>query len=160
MATCELTTGEARAWQELSLLLAWLPSALDRWMSTHAGLTWFEFQVLAAAAHAPGGEIQLNALAAQTGGSLSRLSHVVTKLEVLGYLSRRTTRGVRGTRAAISAPGRAVVDAAAPQHTQALRALIFDELTGSQTAALADLLAQVARPEPQKFHRQTEGSVL
>src|SRR2546423_11585859 len=81
---------EMSAWLALNGVILLLPAALDSQMQRDNGITMFEYLVMAMLSEAPERTLQLKRLARVTNGSLSRLSHVVTRLEGRG-------RGGRGT---------------------------------------------------------------
>src|ERR671932_2729164 len=81
---------EMSAWLALNGVILLLPAALDSQMQRDNGITMFEYLVLAMLSEAPERTLQLKELARVTNGSLSRLSHVVTRLE-------RRDWGRRGT---------------------------------------------------------------
>lgn len=127
------------AWRELVALTTRLPAALDTQLQRDAGLTHFEYFVLAVLSEAPKRQLQLNALAKQANSSLSRLSHVVTKLEKAGWVRRKAIVGGRGSLAVLTAAGHTKLTAAAPGHVDAVRTLVFDGLDATQVRQLLDL---------------------
>src|ERR671933_212671 len=79
---------EMAAWLALNGVILLLPAALDSQMQRDNGITMFEYLVLAMLSEAPGRTLQLKRLASVVNGSLSRLSHVVTRLEQRGWVRR------------------------------------------------------------------------
>ena len=78
-------TGEERdAWIPLVGMLIKLPAALDAQLQRDAGLSHFEYMVLSRLSEAPDRTLRMSDLAILANGSLSRLSHVVTRLERRG----------------------------------------------------------------------------
>ena len=137
-----LSADELRAWLPLGGLLLRLPAALDAQMQRDSGLSHFEYLVLANLSEAPERTRRMSALAALANGSLSRLSHVVKRLEARGWI-RRTPCPADGryTNAVLTPAGWEKVVASAPGHVEAVRTLILDALS---TAEL-DQLGAVAR---------------
>jgi DNA-binding MarR family transcriptional regulator len=89
--------------------------------------------------------LQLRDLANHANCSLSRLSHVVTRLERRGWVSREPVPGDnRSTRAVLSEEGYQHVVAAAPGHVAHVRRLVFDGLTADEVAALDRLCHRIA----------------
>jgi DNA-binding MarR family transcriptional regulator len=87
---------------------------------------------------AEGRFLPMSELAARTSSSLSRLSHVVTKLEKRGWLERRPHPGdARVTTAHLADAGMATLVALAPGHVEAVRAKFLDALTERDVADLA-----------------------
>jgi DNA-binding MarR family transcriptional regulator len=137
-----LSPDELRAWLPVGGLLLKLPAALDAQMQRDSGLSHFEYLVLANLSEAPDRTRRMSELAALANGSLSRLSHVVKRLEARGWVERKAcpTDG-RYTNAVLTAAGWEKVLASAPGHVEAVRTLILDALS---TAEL-DQLGAVAR---------------
>ncbi|GAA4480757.1 MarR family winged helix-turn-helix transcriptional regulator [Rhodococcus olei] len=127
------------AWRELIALTTRLPAALDTQLQRDAKLTHFEYFVLAVLSEAPDRRLQLSTLAAQANASLSRLSHVVTKLEKAGWVRRKAIVGSRGSLAVLTASGYTKVVESAPEHVEAVRALVFDGLDDDQVRQLITL---------------------
>ena len=137
-----LSAEELRAWLPVGGLLLKLPAALDAQMQRDSGLSHFEYLVLANLSEAPERTRRMSELAALANGSLSRLSHVVKRLETRGWIERRACPSDgRYTNAVLTGAGWEKVLASAPGHVQAVRHLILDALS---TAEL-DQLGAVAR---------------
>ncbi len=130
---------EQRAWQSIVALMTRMPSALDTRMQRESGLTHFEFRVLTLLSEEAGHRMQLSDLAHKANASLSRLSHVISKLERTGWVRRDSTSGKRGVHAVLTDAGFDKVVAAAPGYVDTVRKLVFDGLDPAQTAALATL---------------------
>ncbi|MGS2810166.1 MarR family winged helix-turn-helix transcriptional regulator [Nocardia sp. MW-W600-9] len=130
---------EQRAWQAIVALMARIPGALDTRLQREAGLTHFEFRVLSLLSEEAGHRLQMSDLAHKANASLSRLSHVVSKLERLGWARRDSTVGRRGVHAVLTDAGFEKVLAAAPGYVDAVRRLALDGLDAEQIAQLADL---------------------
>ncbi|MFD6224802.1 MarR family winged helix-turn-helix transcriptional regulator [Nocardia asteroides] len=130
---------EQRAWQAIVALMARIPGALDTRLQRESGLTHFEFRVLSLLSEEAGHRLQLSDLAHKANASLSRLSHVVSKLERLGWARRDTTAGRRGVHAVLTDAGFEKVVAATPGYVDAVRRLVLDALDAEQTAQLAAL---------------------
>ncbi len=129
---------EADAWSALVAVLSTLPAALDAQLQRDDGMTFYEYQVLAALFDATGRAERLSDLAASTNGSMPRLSQVVTKLERRGWVRRRPDPADgRCTLAVLTDAGRDRLVAAAPGHVEAVRRLVFDPLSRAQVRQLA-----------------------
>ena len=88
--------------------------------------------------------LQMSQLAALTNASLSRLSHVITRLEKKGWVTRcPSAENGRITTARLTDEGFAALDAAAPGHVEAVRELVFDALTPTQVEQLAEISEQI-----------------
>src|SRR3954453_8462593 len=114
-----------------------LPDALESQMQRDNGITMFEYLVMAMLSEAPGRTLQLKRLASVVNGSLSRLSHVVTRLEKRDWV-RRTPAADNGriTMATLTDAGYAKVVASAPSHVKRVREVVFDALDPEQVHQL------------------------
>lgn len=140
-----LTEGERAAWLELGRVVVTLPAALDLQLRRTADLSLYEYRVLGVLSEQPDRRMGLKALASLTNGSLSRLSHVVTRLENAGLLCRCISpHDGRCTEAVLTDQGRQRVVGAAPGHVQAVRELVFGAINEDEAALLADLLTRIA----------------
>jgi DNA-binding MarR family transcriptional regulator len=92
--------------------------------------------------HEAGGMLRQNALASATGWDRSRLSHLLTRMESRGYVSRhKITNGVQ---IMISEAGRAAVESAVVPLDVAVQARLLDRLDADDLAALDVILAKLA----------------
>ena len=139
-----LTDDERAAWMTLISLLMSLPTAIDAQLKRDAGLNFFEYSILAALSRPPGRPVRMNALALFAGGSASRLSHAVSRLERQGWVRREVQNGeVRCTEAMLTEKGLAVLSAAAPDHVREARRLVFDAITPEQVEQLQQITRQL-----------------
>jgi DNA-binding MarR family transcriptional regulator len=125
---------EARAWRAVVALLNRLPGALDTDLQRESGVTHFEYWVLTLLSEAPDRRLQMSELAQRANSSLSRLSHVVSKLERMGWATRTAATGRRGVLALLTDAGQQKVVETAPGYMD-----VVEGLDAEQTAALADL---------------------
>ncbi len=130
---------EQRAWRSIVALMTRLPGALDTQLQRESGVTHFEYWVLTLLSEEPGHRLQMSELAHKANASLSRLSHVVSKLERMGWAQRSATAGRRGVHAVLTDEGYLKVVEAAPGYLVAVRHLVFDGLDDAQKAQLAEL---------------------
>lgn len=135
-----LSSEQLHEWQSLVALLMTLPGALDGQLRRDAGVNLFEYHVLAALSDAPDGTLVLSDLAVLAQGSLSRLSHAITRLERAGWVLRRscTEPGSRRTEARLTDAGWAKLEEVAPDHVRQARRLVIDVLTREQLTALGN----------------------
>jgi len=141
-----LSADQQREWRSLVELLATLPPAMDAQLKRDGGVNSYEFQVLASLAEAPDHTLGLSDLAASSRGSLSRLSHALTRLERAGWVLRRTCadRRARRMEARLTESGFAKLEQVAPGHVREARRLVVDVLTPEQLAALGDAARAIA----------------
>ncbi|WP_327121765.1 MarR family transcriptional regulator [Nocardia sp. NBC_01730] len=121
-----------------------LPGALDTQLQRESGVTHFEYWVLTLLSEEPGHRLQMSELANKANASLSRLSHVVSKLERMGWAQRSATAGRRGVHAVLTDDGYLKVVEAAPGYLDAVRNMVLDGLDDEQTAQLAELGERLA----------------
>jgi DNA-binding MarR family transcriptional regulator len=141
-----LDQGEAHAWVALAGMLVELPAALDAQLQRDAGLSHFEYQVLAMLSMEPDRTLRMSRLAALSSGSLTRLSRVVDRLDKRGWVCRRQDPDDgRATLAALTDAGWEKVVETAPGHVAEVRRLIFDQLTSGQVRQLHDIGSRVLR---------------
>jgi DNA-binding MarR family transcriptional regulator len=132
-----LDEDEMRAWLALNGVILLLPGALDSQMQRDNGITMFEYLVMAMLSEAPGRTLQLKRLAGVVNGSLSRLSHVVTRLEKRDWVRRvPAPDNGRITMATLTDEGYAKVVASAPSHVERVREVVFDALEPEQVRQL------------------------
>jgi DNA-binding MarR family transcriptional regulator len=141
-----LDAEDSQAWRALAKTMFRLPAALDAQLRRDAGITHFEYEVLALLSEAPERTLRMSELAMWAGGSLPRLSQVVTRLEQRGWV-RRTPDPADGryTLATLTSQGQAKVAQAAPGHVQEVRRLVFDPLTRTQSRQLGEIARRIFR---------------
>ena len=124
-------------WLDLAAVMIRLPSALESQLQKDADLSQFEYFVMAHLSESPGREARMSELAMMANGSLSRLSHVVSRLERRGYVVRRQSPDDgRATLARLTDDGFAKLADSAPGHVRRVRELVVDALTPEQLEAL------------------------
>ena len=141
-----LNSEERQAWLTLAGLMIRLPSALDAQLQRDAGLSHFEYQVLAGLSESPERTLRMSDLANFAESALPRLSQVVGRLEKRGWVRRAPDPSDgRITLATLTEDGWDKVVQTAPGHVEAVRALVFDPLTKSQTRQLTDIGQRIMR---------------
>lgn len=138
--TVWLTPRERRAWLALTGVMIKLPSMLDGQLGRDSAMSFYEYMVLAMLSEAEGQRLRMSRLSVLTSGSLSRLSHVVKRLEADGYVARETDlNDRRSTNAILTEAGLRKVTESAPGHVCAVRRLVFDALTSEQIDQLGQI---------------------
>ena len=150
MDTPWLERRQLRAWIRLVGLLELLPGVLDAQLRRDAGVTHFDYYVLAMLSEASGGSLRMTELARQTNATLPRLSHVVDRLERRGLVERfPCPEDRRATNARLSAAGWSTVQEAAPGHVLNVREHVIDALSDEQIDQLVEIGdAILARLDP------------
>ena len=141
-----LDEDERRAWLRLAGVMLKLAPALDSQLQRDSDMTHFDYLCLAMLSEADDKTLRMSELAAQVNASLSRLSHVVKKLEMRGWVERFPCADSRRvTMVRLTAQGWEVLVAAAPGHVETVRALVFDGLDREDVAALERLAGHVVQ---------------
>lgn len=132
-----LSPEQRRDWVALVALMMTLPAALDAQLKRDSGLNLFEYHVLVQLAEAPGRTRVMTELSHHVRGSLSRLSHAVSRLEGAGWVQRRACGGAgRRTEVRLTADGWQKLQLSAPGHVREVRRLVVDALTAEQLEGL------------------------
>jgi DNA-binding MarR family transcriptional regulator len=132
------------SWLSLVRLVTWLPWSIDQQLHHDSKLRMVEYQVLAMLSESADRTMRMSALADVTNASLSRLSHVVERLERRGFVRRAPdlTDG-RFTKATLTDEGFETLVAAAPGHVNHLRSLVIDALSPEQLRRLGNDAARI-----------------
>lgn len=141
-----LTAEERQAWLSFAAMMVKFPAALDAQLHADAGLSFFEYMVLAVLSEQPDRSMQMTDIAEFASASLSRLSHTAKRLEQQGLITRQQVAGHgRRTRAILTDAGYDKVVMTAPGHVEEVRRLLIDDLTASELATLAKVGEKVLR---------------
>src|SRR3984957_470485 len=128
-----LTSGEEREWRAVAAVMHKLPWALECQLERDSDLCFIEYHALARLSEEPGRTLRMSELAMVTNASLSRLSHLVTRLEKWGFVRREPDKiDGRFTNAILTEAGYAKLVSSAPDHVAAVRRLVFDEFTPAE----------------------------
>ncbi len=139
-----LSAEEQAAWRPFVALLFRLPGALDAQLQKDAGINHFEYMVLVSLSEAPDRTLRMSDLAALASGSLSRLSHVVSRMESRGWVRREPCPGDgRFINAVLTEEGWAKIVETAPGHVAAVRRFLIDVLSPGELQALGSISSQV-----------------
>jgi len=134
---------EWSAWLQLLATFTLLPAAIDSSLQRRAGMTHFEFGVMAALSRQPGRRLQLKDLAVVANGSLSRLSHVISRLERQGWVRRVSGANGRTRDAELTDKGYRKLMEAGPIHFQEVRRLVFDVLRPEEVRELTRVTSRI-----------------
>jgi DNA-binding MarR family transcriptional regulator len=134
------------AWRHVVGLFMTLPGALESDMQRNAGLSLFEYLVLASLSEADNGILQMSALAHRANSTLTRLSHLISRLEKRGWVVKRpSTSDRRASTVALTAAGKKKIDRAAPGHAECVQQLVVRPLGAAQLKHLGEAAATVVR---------------
>jgi DNA-binding MarR family transcriptional regulator len=139
-----LSDEQQAAWRPFVALLIRLPAALDAQLQKDAGISQFDYLVLSSLSETPDRMLRMSELAATASSSLSRLSHVVSRLEARGWVRREPCPGDgRFINAILTEEGWQKIVATAPGHVAAVRRLLIETLTEEEFQALGTISAKV-----------------
>ncbi|MFD9006522.1 MarR family winged helix-turn-helix transcriptional regulator [Streptomyces sp. NPDC059582] len=132
-----LTPTELETWRQFGLMLHKLPTALEAHLQQDAGLRYVEYYVLAGLSGQPEHRMRMSDLAVLANSELSRLSHLISRLERRGLVRREPdpTNG-RYTHAILTDAGHAHLVEAAPGHVARVRDLVLDVLEPAELDSL------------------------
>jgi DNA-binding MarR family transcriptional regulator len=133
-----LTEEQQQMWRRFVEVLIRVPAALEAQLQRDAGLTHMGYVVLFTLSEQPDRRMPMSYLARSVSSSLSRLSHVVARLEGQGWVRReRNPEDGRVQIAVLTDEGYAKVVRTAPGHVEAVQQLVFDRLTPAQVRQVA-----------------------
>jgi len=133
-----LTEEQQRVWRRFVMVLFKVPAALEAQLQRDAGLTHMGYLVLLTLSEREDRRLAMSKLAKLASASLSRLSHVVARLETQGWVRReRDPEDGRVQIAVLTDAGWDKVVRSAPGHAEAVQQLVFDRLTPTQVRQLA-----------------------
>jgi DNA-binding MarR family transcriptional regulator len=133
-----LTDEEQKAWRRFVEVLVKVPAALEAQLQRDAGLTHMGYLVLLTLSEREDRRLSMSRLAKLASASLSRLSHVVARLEAQGWVHReRDPEDGRVQIAVLTDEGYLKVVDSAPGHVEAVQQLVFDRLSPAQVRQLA-----------------------
>jgi DNA-binding MarR family transcriptional regulator len=139
-----LTEDELQSWLKLAGVMLKLNPALDSQLQRDSNLTHFAYLCLAMLSEKDDRTMRMSDLAARTNASLSRLSHVITRLERRGWVERLPcAESRRVTMVHLTDEGFDVLVAAAPGHVETVRSLVYDGLTPEDVEQLHRLMSHV-----------------
>jgi DNA-binding MarR family transcriptional regulator len=148
-----LDKDEEAAWRALATILVKLPWALECQLQRDSGLSFIEYHALARLSEDPNHTVRMSNLAALTNASLSRLSHLMTRLESRGLVRREADpEDGRFTNAILTKAGDAKLVASAPAHVATVRDLVIDAVSAAELQQLRETMgrlhARIEAPNP------------
>jgi DNA-binding MarR family transcriptional regulator len=133
-----------QTWRALHGVISALPDVLGDQLRREVNLSFLEYYVLGCLSEQPDHTLRMSQLAGLAGSELSRLSHLMNRLEKRGLVRRAPdpTDG-RFTLAHLTAAGDELAIKAAPIHVAHVRRLIFDVLDDTEQRALRGALTKI-----------------
>ena len=139
-----LTEEELASWLPLAGVMLRLGPTLDSQLQRDSDMTHFDYLCLAMLSEESDWTTTMSTLAARTNSSLSRLSHVISKLEKRGWVERtRSETSGRVKMVTMTDKGYAVLVEAAPPHVEFVYSLIYDGLSREDVDSLRRVMTHV-----------------
>ena len=128
---------QQETWRAFAAAMFKLRWALECQLQQDAGLSFVEYHALARLSENPGNTMRMSELAEVTNASLSRLSHLIKRLELRKLVRREPdpTDG-RFTNAILTQAGLRLLVASAPAHVAKVRELVIDALSAAELRQL------------------------
>lgn len=137
-----MTADEAAAWLGLIRVCELLPSALDSQLQRDCAMTHYEFEVMTYLRRMPEATATMSEVADATNATLSRLSHVCSRMQSRGLvLKSACPTDRRVSRVTLTSAGRRELVRATPGHIATARSLVVDALSADDLAHLARITA-------------------
>jgi DNA-binding MarR family transcriptional regulator len=134
---CWLDDEQQASWRAFNGMIHELRFVLECQLQRDAGLSFIEYHALARLSENPGRVMRMSELAEVTNASLSRLSHLIKRLEARDLVRREPdpTDG-RYTNAILTETGLRLLVASAPAHVAKVRELVIDALSPDELRSL------------------------
>jgi DNA-binding MarR family transcriptional regulator len=139
-----LTPGQLASWLSVVRLITRLPWAIEAQLQRDCGLSMIEYMAMAMLSEAPARTMRMSELAERASSTLSRLSHLVKRLESRGYVRREADPADgRFTNAILLPAGLSKLQASAPSHVAFVRQLVIDNLSAERLRRLGQDADQI-----------------
>jgi DNA-binding MarR family transcriptional regulator len=146
-----LDAREAHLWQSYRDLYCELTCVLEARLIRNSGLSGADYAMLHPLSVSQCGVLRTRDLGRSIGWERSRLSHQVSRMEKRGLVVREECESdARGSMIRLTETGRAAIEAAAPDHVEAVRGYLFDKLSREEQDTLTSLLDRVLEGLPAK----------
>ncbi|WP_432045414.1 MarR family winged helix-turn-helix transcriptional regulator [Streptomyces asiaticus] len=132
-----LSDDQLAAWRGFMKLLQRLPAALESQLQQDSKLSFIEYHVLAHLSEQPGRRLRISELAGLANTELSRLSHMIGRLEKRGFVCREPDpHNGRYTQAILTEAGFTYLADAAPGHVSQVLDLFINVLAPDELRTL------------------------
>jgi DNA-binding MarR family transcriptional regulator len=139
-----LTGEEEQAWRAVASMMHEVRSALECQLERDSDLSFIEYHTLARLSEEPTRTLRMSELAEVINASLSRLSHLVTRLEKWGFVRREPDPADgRYTNAILTKAGYDKLRESAPAHVEAVRQLVIAEFTPTELAKVQSFCERI-----------------
>ena len=141
-----LDDDQQAAWRAFAAAMVKLRWALECQLQQDAGLSFVEYHALARLSEFPGHTLRMSELAELTNASLSRLSHLIKRLELRDLVRREPDpRDGRYTNAILTPAGLRLLVDSAPAHVAKVRELVVDALSPAELRHLRTASERILR---------------
>ncbi|MFI6699693.1 MarR family winged helix-turn-helix transcriptional regulator [Streptomyces sp. NPDC050509] len=139
-----LTAEEQHAWRSFIRMNERLTGRLSRLLQTESNVSRADFAVLVELTDVPDGRGRFLDVARSLEWEKSRMSHHISRMVKRGLVVRdECAEDGRGAFVVMTDEGRAMIEAAAPRHVDAVRELFLDNVTPSELRLLARISERV-----------------
>jgi DNA-binding MarR family transcriptional regulator len=139
-----LSKDQEAAWRVLLALTVQLPWALECQLQRDAQLSVVEYHALAMLSDQPDHTLRMSDLAVLTHASLSRLSHLIKRLETRGLVRREPDpEDGRYTLAILTPSGHQHLKRSAPGHVANVRELVIDTVSPEELHLFHDIAERI-----------------
>jgi DNA-binding MarR family transcriptional regulator len=154
-----LDAREAHLWQSYRDVYRELTSTLEARLIRNSGLSGADYALLHPLSSSESGVLRTRDLGRAVGWERSRLSHQVSRMEKRGLVVREDCESdARGSMVRITAAGREAIEAAAPDHVDAVRTYFMDRLTRDEQENLTKQLDRVLADLPSRDLCRPDGA--
>ena len=155
-----LSANEQELWRALLAAVRKIYRGLDETLQAGGSLSLSEFSVLVTLSEAEGHTLRLREICAELDWDRSRTSHQITRMGKRGLVTKcRSAGDGRGVEISATEEGLERLRAAAPEHVEAVRRLIFDHLDSQDTPVLQNFFNNIIEAARRNsFERETVSS--
>lgn len=138
------TADEWAVWRTFLVAHAQLSTEIDRRLRTAHGISQGEYGALNALREAPGRRLTVKRIADLLGWERSRVSHLLTRMEGRGLVTRQECPDdARATDVALTPLGTKTLMRAVRSHAADLRSMFFSQMTPEEAEVLRAVLTRV-----------------
>ncbi|NLA55556.1 MAG: winged helix-turn-helix transcriptional regulator [Corynebacterium humireducens] len=139
-----LNDEEQALWRLILAGMRKIDRVMDETLLATSDLSSSEFAVLVSLSEADNQSLRLRDLCASLDWDRSRTSHQITRMERRGLVTKRKSEGdARGVVVSLTDEGMRRLEAAAPEHVESVRRVVFDHMTPEQHSHLKDFMQGV-----------------
>ncbi|MEV8375237.1 MarR family winged helix-turn-helix transcriptional regulator [Kribbella sp. NPDC056861] len=154
-----LDAREAHLWQSYRDAYQELTTALEGRLIRNSGLSGADYALLHPVSSSENGVLRTRDLGRSIGWERSRLSHQVSRMEKRGLVVREECESdARGSMVRLTDAGRAAIEAAAPDHVDAVRTHFLEKLTREEQEQLTKMLDRVLADLPSRDLCREDGT--